>query len=216
MAELQNLIHIEMFLKTSVFGTPNKVSQNPISQYPPINRDIGQESGCVKTHRFWDYHKMKGLRKKVVNIAFKDYNVFRMKKIKKISVIVLISMLIIPQGLASSLKSDLCIEWIRGNSDSNIFCVMKSDHNERPRDETSSLWIKSPMECCGNMAGASPHSEFLTNLTRDPHSVRQSSITNAPVVTEFSGQTIKLYQESWVTTSDPPVKIFKEVNSYII
>ena len=159
---------------------------------------------------------MKGLRKKVVNIAFKDYNVFRMKKIKKISVIVLISMLIIPQGLASSLKSDLCIEWIRGNSDSNIFCVMKSDDNERPRDETSSLWIKSPMECCGNMAGASPHSEFLTNLTRDPHSVRQFSITNAPVVTEFSGQTIKLYQESWVTTSDPPVKIFKEVNSYII
>ena len=160
---------------------------------------------------------MKGLRKKVVNIAFKDYNVFRMKKIKKISVIVLISMLIIPQGLASSLKSDLCIEWIRGNSDSNIFCVMKSDHNKGSRDETSSLWIKSPMECCGNMAGASPHSEFLTNLKRDPQpSVRQFLVLKDPVISELSDQTDLLYQKSWVSTSDPPVKIFKEVNSYII
>lgn len=140
-----------------------------------------------------------------------------MKKIKKISVIVLISMLIIPQGLASSLKSYLCIEWIRGNSDSNIFCVMKSDHNEEFQGEASSLWIKSPMECCNNMAGARPHSGILTNLKRDPHpSVRQYSIPNAPVISESSSQTNLLYQKSWVSTSDPPVKIFKEVNSYII
>ena len=152
-----------------------------------------------------------------MNISFIGYNVFRMRKIKKISLIVLTSLLIIPQGLAISLNSDLCIEWIRGNSDSNIFCVMKSDHNERPRDETSSLWIKSPMECCGNMAGASPHSEFLTNLKRDPQpSVRQFLVLKDPVISELSDQTDLLYQKSWVSTSDPPVKIFKEVNSYII
>ena len=140
-----------------------------------------------------------------------------MRKIKKISLIVLTSLLIIPQGLAISLNSDLCIEWIRGNSDSNIFCVMKSDHNERPRDETSSLWIKSPMECCGNMAGTSLHSEFIIILKKDLQpSASQLSILNASVIPEFSGQTIKLYQESWVSTSDPPIKIFKEVNSYII
>ena len=140
-----------------------------------------------------------------------------MKKINKISIIVLISLLIIPQGLASSLKSDLCIEWIRGSSDSEIFCVMNSDHNEGPRDEISSLWIKSPMECCGNMVGASLHSEFIINLKKDLQpSASQLSILKASVIPEFSGQTIKLYQESWVSTSDPPIKIFKEVNSYII
>ena len=97
-----------------------------------------------------------------------------MKKIKKISVIVLTSMLIVPQGLASSLNSDLCIDWIRGNSDSSIFCVMNSDNNEWSQAEASSLWIKTTMECCGNMVGTSPHSEFLSNLKRDPqHSVRQ-------------------------------------------
>ena len=160
---------------------------------------------------------MKGLRKKVVNIAFKDYNVFRMGKIKKISVIVLTSLLIVPQGLASSLKSDLCIDWIRGNSDSNIFCVMKSDHNEGSRDETSSLWIKSPMECCGNMVSASLHSDYLANLKRDSQpSVKHFSIPKVPDILESSSQTILLYQDSWVTNSDPPVKIFKEVNSYII
>jgi len=145
------------------------------------------------------------------------YNVFRMRKIKKISLIVLASLLIIPQGLASSLKSDLCIEWIRGDSESKIFCVMNSDHNERSRVEASCLWIKSPMECCGNMAGISPHPEFLTNLKRDPQpSVRQFSIPNASVISESLSKTNLLYQEFWVTTSDPPVKIFKEVNSYII
>ncbi len=136
---------------------------------------------------------------------------------KKILAIVLISVLIIPQGLASSLNSDLCIDWIRGNGNSNIFCVMKSDHNEGPRDETSSLWIKSPMECCGNMAGASPHSQFLTNFKRNPQpSVRQFLVLKDPVISELSDQTDLLYQKSWVSTSDPPVKIFKEVNSYII
>lgn len=140
-----------------------------------------------------------------------------MRKLKKISVVVLISMLIVPQGLASSLKSDLCIEWIRGSSDSEIFCVMNNDHDERFRDEASSLWIKSPMECCGNMAGTNLHSEFIIILKKDLlPSASQLSILNASVITEFSGQTIKLYQESWVSTSDPPIKIFKEVNSYII
>ena len=152
-----------------------------------------------------------------MNKSLKDYNVIRMRKIKKISVIVLISMLIVPQGLASSLKSDLCIEWIRGNSNSNIFCVMNGDHDEVSRDDTSSLWIKSPMECCGNMAGTSPHQEFLTNLMRNSQpSVMQFSIPNVSVVKESSGQTNLLYQEFWVSTSDPPGKIFKEVNSYII
>ena len=152
-----------------------------------------------------------------MNISFKDYTVFRMRKIKKISVIVLISVLIVPQGIASSLKSDLCIEWIRGNSDSNFFCVMKSDHDEGSRDDASSLWIKSPMECCGNMAGASLHSEFIIILKKDLQpSASQLSILKASVITEFSDQTIKLYQDSWVSTSDPPIKIFKEVNSYII
>ncbi|MCH7820241.1 MAG: hypothetical protein IIB40_11935 [Candidatus Marinimicrobia bacterium] len=137
--------------------------------------------------------------------------------LKKISLIVLTSMLIVPQGIASSLKSDVCIEWIRGSSDSEIFCVMNNDHDERYRDEASSLWIKSPMECCGNMAGTSLHSEFIIILKKDLQpSASQLSILNASVITEFSGQTIKLYQESWVSTSDPPIKIFKEVNSYII
>ena len=152
-----------------------------------------------------------------MNIGFIGYNVFRMKKIKKISLIALTSLLIIPQGLASSLKSDLCIVWIRGDSDSDIFCVMSSDHNEESRDETSSFLIKSPMECCGNMAATSPHSEFLTNLKRGPQlSVRQFSILTVFVFSQSSSQTNLLYQESWVTTSDPPLKIFKEVNSYII
>jgi len=152
-----------------------------------------------------------------VNIGFMGYNVFSMRKIKKISLIVLTSLLIIPQGLASSLKSDLCIEWIRENSDSNIFCVMSSDHNKESQDEASNLWIKSPMECCGNMVGTSPHSEFLTNLKRDPQpSVRQFSILTVSVFSESSSKTKLLYQETWVTTSDPPVKIFKEVDSYII
>ena len=152
-----------------------------------------------------------------MNISFIGYNVFRMRKINKISVIVLTSMLIVPQGLASSLKSDLCIEWIKGNRDSDIFCVMNSDHNEESRDEASSLWIKSPMECCGNMAGASLHSDFLTNLKRNPQpSVRQFSILKVPDISESASQTILLYQDSWVTNSDPPVKIFKEINSYII
>ena len=137
--------------------------------------------------------------------------------LKKISLIVLTSMLIVPQGIASSLKSDVCIEWIRGSSDSEIFCVMNNDHDERYRDEASSLWIKSPMECCGNMAGTSLHSEFIIILKKDLQpSASQLSILNASVIPEFSGQTIKLYQESWVSTSDPPIKIFKEVNSYII
>ena len=140
-----------------------------------------------------------------------------MKKIKKISVIVLTSMLIVPQGLASSLNSDLCIDWIRGNSDSSIFCVMNSDNNEWSQAEASSLWIKTTMECCGNMVGTSPHSEFLSNLKRDPqHSVRQLSIAKIPIISEFSGQTNLLYLEYRVNTSDPPVKIYKEVNSYII
>ena len=152
-----------------------------------------------------------------MNIAFKDYNIFRMRKIKKISVIVLISVLIVLQGLACSLNSDLCINWIRGNSDSDIFCVMNSELDEGSRDDASSLWIKSPMECCGNMVGTRLHSEFLTNLKRNPQpSVRQFSIHKVPDISEFSGQTNLLYQESWVITSDPPVKIFKEVNSYII
>ena len=152
-----------------------------------------------------------------MNIGFTGYNVYRMRKIKKISLIVLTSLLIIPQGLAISLKSDLCIEWIRGNSDSNNFCVMNSNHDEASRDDTSNLWIKSPMECCGNMAGASHKMEFLTNLKRDPQpSVRQLSIPKVSDISESSSQTNLLYQESWVTTSDPPVKIFKEVNSYII
>ena len=152
-----------------------------------------------------------------MNISRRNYNVLRLKKIKKISLIALTGLLIIPQGLASSLKSDLCIEWIRGNGDSDIFCVMSGDNNERSLGEASCLWIKSPMECCGNMAGASPHPEFLTNLKRDPQpSVRQFSIPNASVISESSSQTSLLYQESLVTTSDPPVKIFKEVNSYII
>ncbi|MCH7819342.1 MAG: hypothetical protein IIB40_07255 [Candidatus Marinimicrobia bacterium] len=152
-----------------------------------------------------------------MNISFKDYTVFRMRKIKKISVIVLISVLIVPQGIASSLKSDLCIEWIRGNSDSNFFCVMKSDHDERYRDDASSLWIKSPMECCGNMAGAGPNLEFLTKFKRDPQpSVKQFLVLKDLVISESSNQTNLLYQESWATTSDPPAKIFKEVNSYII
>ena len=137
--------------------------------------------------------------------------------LKKISLIVLTSMLIVPQGIASSLKSDVCIEWIRGSSDSEIFCVMNNDHDERYRDEASSLWIKSPMECCGNMAGTSLHSEFIIILKKDLQpSASQLSILNASVIPEFSGQTIKLYQESLVSTSDPPIKIFKEVNSYII
>ena len=152
-----------------------------------------------------------------MNIGFIGYNVFRMWKIKKISVIVLTSLLIIPQGLASSLKGDLCIEWIRSNSESNIFCVMKSDHNEGSQIDASSLWIKSPMECCGNMAGASPNPEFLTNLKRDSQpSVIQFSIPRAPAISKSSSQTNMLYQETWVSTSGPPVKIFKEVNSYII
>ena len=152
-----------------------------------------------------------------MNIGFMGYNVFSMRKIKKISLIVLTSLLIIPQGLASSLKSDLCIDWIRGDSDSNIFCVMKSDHNEGPRNEASSLWIKSPMECCGNMADASLHSEFIINLKKNPQpSVSQISILKVSIVTESLGQTNLLYQEFWISTSDPPGKIFKEVNSYII
>ncbi len=152
-----------------------------------------------------------------MNIGFIGYNVFRMRKIKKISLIVLTSLLIIPQGLASSLKSDLCITWIKGNSESNIFCVMNSDHDEGSRNEALGLWIKSPMECCANMTGASPELEFFANLKRDPQpSFRQFSIPNAPVISESSSQTNLLYQESWVSTSDPPVKIFKEVNSYII
>ena len=137
--------------------------------------------------------------------------------LKKISLMVLTSMLIVPQGIASSLKSDVCIEWIRGSSDAEIFCVMNNDHDERYRDEASSLWIKSPMECCGNMAGTSLHSEFIIILKKDLQpSASQLSILNASVIPEFSGQTIKLYQDSWVSTSDPPIKIFKEVNSYII
>ena len=147
-------------------------------------------------------------------MSLKDYNVIRMKKI---SLIVLTSLLIIPQGLAGSLKSGLCIEWIRGNSDSTIFCVMNSDHNEGSRDEASSLWIKSPMECCGNMVSASLHSDYLANLKRDSQpSVKHFSIPKVPDILESSSQTILLYQDSWVTNSDPPVKIFKEVNSYII
>ncbi|MEE9238022.1 MAG: hypothetical protein V3U58_00510 [Thermodesulfobacteriota bacterium] len=136
---------------------------------------------------------------------------------KKISIIVLISVLIVPQGLACTLSGDLCINWIRGNTDSDIFCVMNSDHDEGSRDDASSLWIKSPMESCGNMAGTSLYSEFLTNLKRDPQpSARQYLIPKIPVISESSSQTKLLYQESWVTTSDPSVKIFKEVNSYII
>ena len=140
-----------------------------------------------------------------------------MKKIKKISVIVLTSMLIVPQGLASSLNSDLCIDWIGSNSDSNIFCVMNSDHNEESQVEASSLWIITTMECCGNMAGTRLHSDFLINLKRDIQpSVKQFSIPVVPLISEFSGQINLLNQVSLVTTSDPPVKIFKEVNSYII
>lgn len=152
-----------------------------------------------------------------MNLSFKDYNIIKLKKIKKISVIVLVSMLIVPQGLAISLNSDLCFDWIRGNSDSNIFCVMNSDHNEGSQVEASNLWIKSPMACCGNMADTSPHPEFLTRLKRDPQPpVRQISIPKIPIISEFSGQTNLLFQESRVNTSDPPVKIYKEVNSYII
>ena len=152
-----------------------------------------------------------------MNISNLDYNVYRMRKIKTISVIVLTGVLIIPHGLASSLDIDLCIDWIRDNSESNIFCVMNSDHNEGSQVEASSLWIKTTMECCGNMAGTSPHPEFLTNLKRDPQpSVRQLSTPKIPVISEFSSQANLLYQESRVNTSDPSVKIYKEVNSYII
>jgi len=149
-----------------------------------------------------------------VNKTFKDYNVLRMKKILAI---VLISVVIVPQGLACSLNSDLCIEWIRGSTDSDLFCVMNSGHNEGSKVEASRQSIKSPMKCCGNMAGTSPNLEFLSNFKRDPQpSVMEFSIPNTPVFSESSSQSKLRYQESWVTTSDPPVKIFKEVNSYII
>ena len=152
-----------------------------------------------------------------MDISSIGYNVFRMRKIKKISLIVLTSLLIVPQGIACSLNGDLCVNWIRGNTESDIFCVMNSDHDEGSRDDASGLWIKYSMESCGNMVGASPHPEFLTNLKRDPQpSVRQFSIPNASSFTESSSQTNLLYQESWVSNSDPPVKIFKEINSYII
>ncbi len=152
-----------------------------------------------------------------MDISSIGYNVFRMRKIKKISLIVLTSLLILPQGILCSLNSDSCINWIRGYGESDIFCVMNNDHDERSRDDASSLWIKSSMESCGNMTGTSLYSIFLTNFKRDPQpSVRLFLVPKVPDTSEFSGQTNLLYQESWVTTSDPPVKIFKEVNSYII
>jgi len=136
---------------------------------------------------------------------------------KKILVILLISVVIVPQGIACSLNGDLCVNWIRGTSESDIFCVMNSDHDEGSRDDASGLWIISSMESCGNMVGNSLHSKFLTNLRRDPQpSVRLFSLPKVPVISEFSDQTNLPYQESLITTSDPPVKIFKEVNSYII
>ncbi len=152
-----------------------------------------------------------------MNIFVKDYYVFGMKKIKKISSIVLISVLIVPQGLAGLLKSDFCIDWIRGNSDSNILCVMKEVPNEDSREKDSALWIKSPMECCGKMADTIPNWGILTNLKREPQpSSMQFSIHIVPDISECSRQTNLVYQESLVTISHPPLKIFKEVNSYII
>lgn len=140
-----------------------------------------------------------------------------MKMIRKMSGIVLISVWIVPQGLVGSIKSDLCMEWIRGNSDSIIFCVMNNDRNEESREEESGLWIKSLMECCDKMADTRPILGILTNLKRDSQlSAIQFSIPKVPVISECSGQTSLLYQESWVTALDPPFKIFKEVNSYII
>ena len=152
-----------------------------------------------------------------MDISSIGYNVFRMRKIKKISLIVLTCLLIVPQGIACSLNGNLCVNWIRGNSESDNFCVMNPDHDEGSRDDASGLWINYSMESCGNMVGNSLHSKFLTNLRRDPQpSVRLLLVPNVPVISEFSSQTNLLYQESWVTTSDPPLKIFKEVNSYII
>ena len=149
-----------------------------------------------------------------MSVSFKDYIILRMKKIL---IILLISVVIVPQGIACSLNSDVCVNWIRGNSESDIFCVMNNDHDEVSRDDASSLWVKSSMGSCGNMAGNSLYTKFLTNLKRDPQpSVRLYLVPKVPVISEFSSQTNLLYQESWVTTSDPPVKIFKEVNSYII
>ena len=171
----------------------------------------------AKKGRYWDDQKTKCLREKDCEYILQRLYCLRMMKLKKISLIVLTSLLIIPLGLAGSLKSGLCIEWVRGKSDSTIFCVMNSDHNEGSRDEASNLWIKSPMECCGNMISTSLHSDYLANLKRDSQpSVKHFSIPRVSDILEFSSQTIKLYQESWVNTSDPPIKIFKEVNSYII
>ena len=94
---------------------------------------------------------------------------------------------------------------------------MNSDHDEGSQIEASGLRIKSSMECGGNMAGTSPQPKFLTILKMNLKPlVRHFLIFTVPVITESLGQTTLMYQKSWVTTSDPPVKIFKEVNSYII
>lgn len=149
-----------------------------------------------------------------MSVSFKDYIILRMKKIL---IILLISAVIVPQSIACTLNGDLCVNWIKGYSESDILCVMSSDHDDGFRDDASSLWIKSSMEACGNMTGTSLNSVFLTNLKRSPQpSVRLFLVPKITVTSEYSSQTNLLYQESWVSTSDPPVKIFKEVNSYII
>jgi len=94
---------------------------------------------------------------------------------------------------------------------------MSNDHDEGAQVEASGLRIKSSMECCDNMASISPQPKFFTILKVNLKPlVRHFLILTVPVITESLGQTTLIYQKSWVTTSDPPVKIFKEVNSYII
>ena len=146
-----------------------------------------------------------------------SFNIYIIQRMKKILVILLISVVIVPQGIACVLNGDLCVNLIRGYSESDILCVMNSDHDNGSRDDASSIWIKSSMEACGNMTGTSLNSVFLTKLKHSPQpSVRLFLVPKIPVTSEYSSQTNLLYQESWASTSDPPVKIFKEVNSYII
>ncbi|MCH7827146.1 MAG: hypothetical protein IIC75_04100 [Bacteroidetes bacterium] len=95
--------------------------------------------------------------------------------------------------------------------------VIEEVPNEDSREKDSALWIKSPMECCGKMADTIPNWGILTNLKREPQpSSMQFSIHIVPDISECSRQTNLVYQESLVSISHPPLKIFKEVNSYII